>query len=180
MSKKAEFKQLVEQHKDRVYSYAVYMLQNWADAEEVSQTVFLRLWENWDRIETIKMKAWIMQVAHNSCIDSLRKRKIATTRLVQLDPHELGLLPGDIDGEGNPAMEHEVLERKTTVLAAMNSLPDRTRGMLLLHYFQGMSYESIGELMDATLSSVKVTIHRGKKKLKDILLERSPEVVESI
>lgn len=180
MSKKADFKQLVEQHKDRVYSYAVYMLQNWADAEEVTQTVFLRLWENWERIETMKMKAWIMQVAHNGCIDNLRKRKITVARLVQLEPHELALLPGETDGGGNPAVEHEVCEQRTMVLSAMNALPDRTRGMLLLHYFQGMSYESIGELMDATLSSVKVTIHRGKKKLKEILLERSPEVVESL
>jgi RNA polymerase sigma-70 factor (ECF subfamily) len=180
MNKTADFKQLVEQHKDRVYSYAVYMLQNWADAEEVTQTVFLRLWENWERIETMKMKAWIMQVAHNSCIDNLRKRKIAATRLLQLEPHELALLPGETGGGGNPAVEHEQREQKSMVLSAMNALPDRTRGMLLLHYFQGMSYESIGELMDATLSSVKVTIHRGKKKLKEILLERSPEVVESL
>jgi RNA polymerase sigma-70 factor (ECF subfamily) len=178
MNKKAEFKKLVEQHKDRVYSYAAYMLRNWADAEEVTQTVFLRLWENWERIEKVKLKAWTMRVAHNSCIDHLRKRKVSATRVVQLASDELALLPGGNADRGNPAMEHEQNELRILVLSAMNTLPERTRGMLLLHYFQGMPYEAVGDVMDATLSSVKVTIHRGKKKLREIILERSPEVVE--
>ncbi len=180
MRQQAEFKKLVEQHKDRVYSYAAYMLQNWADAEEVTQTVFLRLWENWERIEKVKMEAWIMQVAHNSCIDELRKRKTSTARYVRLEPHEIALLPGANDNQESPASRYEQNEQRIMVLSAMNALPERTRSMLFLHYFQGMPYESIGESMDTTLSSVKVTIHRGKKRLKEILLERSPEVVESL
>jgi RNA polymerase sigma-70 factor (ECF subfamily) len=126
------------------------------------------------------MKAWIMQVAHNGCIDTLRKRKTSTARIVQLEPYELALLPGNDDEAGDPAALHERNEMKVTVLSALGALPERTKSMLLLHYFHGMSYESIGESLDATLSSVKVTIHRGKKKLKQVLLERSPEVVESL
>jgi RNA polymerase sigma-70 factor (ECF subfamily) len=180
MNKRADFKELVEQHKDRVYSYALYMVQNRSDAEEVTQTVFLRLWENWERIEKAQMKAWIMQVAQNGCIDILRKRKSGAARVVQLEPYELALLPGKNGEAANPAVLQEQNEMKTVVLSALNALPERTKSMLLLYYFHGMSYESIGESLQATLSSVKVTIHRGKKKLKEIILEKSPEVVESL
>jgi DNA-directed RNA polymerase specialized sigma24 family protein len=54
-------------------------------------------------------------------------------------------------------------------------LPKKTQSMLLMHYFQGLKYDDIGEVLDTKVSTVKVAIHRGRKMLKQLLAEAFPE-----
>jgi DNA-directed RNA polymerase specialized sigma24 family protein len=48
---------------------------------------------------------------------------------------------------------------------------------MLLHYFEGLKYEEIGEILNANINTVKVTVHRGRKMLKDIIVQRYPEIL---
>jgi len=180
MSKAAEFRQQLDRNKDHVYGYAVYLLRDREDAEEVTQHVFVRLWQNWERIDKAKVKAWIMKVAHNQCIDYARKRRISKDLVITMGPNELSTFASNPSDSTDPELRYELTQTRNAVLSALNRLPDQARSMILLHYYQGLSYETIGQILNVTLSKVKVTIHRGKKRMKDILLERSPEVVESL
>ena len=78
----------------------------------------------------------------------------------------------------NPESYYEYSETQKLLLHALETLPEKTRSMLLLHYFQGFKYEMIGEILNTSVNTVKVAIHRGKKILKEMLEEQFPERVE--
>lgn len=68
------FRKICERHRDRIFTFACYYLGNREDAEDVTQEVLLRLWENWRSIEPEGLPAWITRVARNACLDALRRR----------------------------------------------------------------------------------------------------------
>jgi len=184
--KRTEFQNLLNSQKDRVFGHAVYFLRNREDAEDVTQEVFVKLWNHWDSIDTGKAEAWLMAVTHRQCIDAYRRRARARAR-------------GEADGCGernpgagngvreaappvwpDPLTDFELNETQATLLEAMNGLPAATRGMMLMHYFEDMTLERIGEVLGMTPNAVKVAIHRGRRNLGEILRMKYPEWLEEI
>ena len=173
MMKMGVFQNLLMEHKDRIYSYALYFLRDRDDAEDVTQDVFIKLWEHKDRIDKQRMVAWMMRVTHNRCIDIIRQRK-GNQRLNGTDGYLERTVADDHPG-AHPETVFEASETQRMLLTAMDTLPERTKSMLLLHYFQGMKYEEIGEILDARVSTVKVAVHRGRKALKEVLSDQFSE-----
>jgi RNA polymerase sigma factor (sigma-70 family) len=172
------FHSVLQKHRDRVFSHACYFLRNREDAEDVTQEVFIRLWTHWQRVDPEKVDVWIMKVAHNLCIDCCRRRaRMRREETPILDaPDSLGVRTRDNDCDPERALDRsEVTE---SLLKAMAELPDETRGLLLLNYFQGLSHEEIGNVLGMSPNAVKVAIHRGRKKLKEVLMRKHPEWVE--
>jgi RNA polymerase sigma-70 factor (ECF subfamily) len=168
----AQFQNTLAMHKDRVFRYVFYFVKNREDAEDVTQDVFCRLWINRDSIQKDKTGTWLMRVAHNVSLDCVRKkdRKIASLD----DPaYRKVQVPSVSGSEGNPEKHLERNENQSAVLSALDKLPDRTRCMLLLHYFEEMTYEEIGTIMDATVTAVKVNVHRGRKQMKSLMQNMS-------
>ena len=172
--KKRAFQKIVRDHKDRVFGYAFYLLKQREDAEDVAQEVFLKLWKNIPNIETTKMKAWIMRVTHNAAIDLLRKKSSKNHREYN-DSMKIDSSVVQEMGTGSPESAYELDEKHRALMSAMESLPVRVRSMLLLHYFDGLKYEEIADILDLKLSAVKVAVHRGRKSLRSILKNVYPE-----
>jgi len=173
--KKNEFKKILHTNKNRVFSYAFYLLRNREDAEDITQEVFIRLWKNWDSIDRKKVVGWMMRVTHNCCIDLMRQKKASANQLRSAGrvDSESALLKSDTNTD--PELQYEFTETQRVLLSAMEALPERTKSMLLLHYFQGLKYEAIGEILNTKVSTVKVAVHRGKKVLRQVLAEQFPE-----
>lgn len=167
------FKRFLGEHESRVFGYAFYFLHNREDAEDVTQEVFLRLWRYWDRVDRDRMAAWVMRVTHNCCIDWIRSKK--TSVLQQRSRVDVDALVSNADGDSDPESQYVLTEEQKVLLDAMETLPEKTKSMLLLHYFQGLKYEEIGEILDTKVSTVKVAVHRGRKVLRDVLREQFPE-----
>lgn len=163
----------MREHKDRVYSYAFYFLRDRDDAEDVTQDVFIRLWEHRDSIDKQRLVAWMMRVTHNRCIDVIRQKK--GNRRLSGPEGFLERSIADDDPGAHPESRLEASETQRMLLSAMDELPERTKSMLLLHYFQGLKYEEIGEILNAKLSTVKVAVYRGRKALKEVLSDRFSE-----
>jgi len=83
------------------------------------------------------------------------------------------------DANTDPELQYAFTETQRLLLSAMEALPERTRSILLLHYFQGLKYKVIGEILSAKVSTVKVAVHRGKKVLRQVLAEEFPERMET-
>lgn len=164
------YQKVLRNQKNRIFSYALYFLRHREDAEDVTQEVFIRLWQNWNDIDRKRMEAWMMRVAHNLCVDQVRKRRNYAVRM------EAAQRPGS-DIESNPELSVELSELQRALMSAMQSLPERTKSMLLLHYFQGLKYEEIGQILDTNVTAVKVAVHRGRKALKQILADQFPEKI---
>ena len=63
------------------------------------------------------------------------------------------------------------------MISTLSTLPEITQSILLMHYFQGMKYETIANILDINTNAVKVAAHRGKKALKLTITEQYPEII---
>lgn len=131
-----------------VYRLAMVYLSNRADAEDVTQEVFLRLLCRAPDFEGGEhQKRWLLRVAANLCRDHLRG--FWHSRAVPLD-------------ETIPAVTPEEQEALGAVLA----LPDKYRLPIHLHYYEGYSVAEIGEILKLGESAVKMRLKRGREILK--------------
>jgi len=173
--KKRNFQNFLREHQNRVFSYALYMLRRKEDAEDVTQEVFVKVWRHWDNIDETKREAWIMRVAHNYCIDLLRKKTGNRKYWSSIDENEYQLNRNP-ETWHMPDTQFAQDDKQQTLLSAISALPDKTQSMMLLHYYQGYKFHEIGEIMELSLSAVKTALHRGRKQLGETLKKQHPEL----
>ncbi len=156
----------MKQNRDRIFGYAFYFLRNTEDAEDVAQDVFAKLWRHWSRINENGRVPFAMRIAHNECIDVTRRRKTSGVNERCSQWLDLDSIPAARSPGVDPEMHMEFTETQRALLSALEKLPERTKGMLLMHYFQGLKLETIGEILGVKTGTVKVTIHRGRALLR--------------
>jgi RNA polymerase sigma-70 factor (ECF subfamily) len=176
--KKSSFENILYEYKDRVFSYSFYVLGNREDAEDVTQEVFVRLWENLEEIDSYRCGAWIMRVAHNLCVDRAREYNKTVHRHIDLDGIKAKETMNKSDSRTDPGSGLEFRETQRALLRALKDLPAKTRSLLVLHYYHGMKYKVIGEMLNSSTNAIKVEVHRGRRRLKEILVNEYPEEVE--
>ena len=142
--------ELFHRYRDDVYRLAVSYTRSPQEAEDVCQTVFLKLLEA--EVSPGKEKAWLMQVTANECRSLLRSHWWKRTA-----PLEAGL--------GVAAPEQE------SVLGAVMALPPKYRVVVYLHYYAGYTTGEIGQLLRISQSAVTTRLGRARNMLKDLLRE---------
>ncbi len=158
---RALYQQAIDQHRHRVLSFARYSLRVREDAEDVTQEVFIKLWQHWQKIDHEKLGAWLMRVAHNSVIDHVRKQRPQQTNLDQYAEVE------DQVGEESDAAQLDQQHFKSQLQTAIKSLEDPFRSIVIMRDIQGMSYEDIQGSLELSASQVKVYLHRARRKLRE-------------
>ncbi|MBV9325056.1 MAG: sigma-70 family RNA polymerase sigma factor [Chloroflexi bacterium] len=164
---------LVQSQQTYVYSIAMSLMHNPADAADMTQEAFIRLLRSLGtyRAET-KFTTWLYRLVTNICLDGLRRRgrpvesldEPASTHAGE-DAQATGERLADSDRWTQPEQEIALRESATEVRAALNELPAAQRLALTLHYFEDMRYEDIAETMHLPLNTVKSHIRRGKERL---------------
>ena len=143
---------LFQRYKDPVYRLALSMTGSPADAEDVCQTVFLKLLEKRPALDPEKERTWLLQVTANECRSLWRRlRRRPTVPLEAAE--ELAAPPVD-------SLLHRIME-----------LPRGDQAVLYLHYYEGFSTQEVGEMLRISQSAVTTRLLRARKKLKDILEE---------
>ncbi len=163
----AEFEEAVEAHKNRVFSLAYYILGRHADAEEILQEVLLRLWRHRRKVEAPRLGAWLARVTRNACYDRLRRRSSAgrdAIRAVETAQLERAAAPQP-DPEAR-ATTAEMLDRVRDEIAG---LPEPFKSVLILREIQELKYREISEILDLPLNTVRVYLHRGRRRLRERL-----------
>lgn len=142
---------------EALYGVAFYILENEADAEDAVQELYLKLWKNRDALDGIRSpKAYAMTLLRNLCLDRIRQaRKLSVTEV----PESLG---GSFDPEA--AMDDR--ERLEKVLAAVKSLPDRQREILVMRTVEGLSYDEIAQRTGMSYLSLRVLLSRLRQTLR--------------
>lgn len=162
------FARIVEIYGRRILSYCHRMCG--AGAEDLAQEIFVKLHLGLGHFEPGRALApFLFRIAHNHCLDALRKRRVPT---VPLDPMGDATDPGSRIPDPGPAPDD--LARRAEVARAvgraMGSLPPAYRSVLVLRHVEGLSYEEICEALGLPMATVKIRIHRGREKLQQILL----------
>ncbi|MFH1197980.1 MAG: RNA polymerase sigma factor [bacterium] len=168
---------LFQQYKNRIYSYSLLMLKNRMDAEDVTQDVLIKIWNNLNSFKIAAAKTWIMKTTHNQCIDYLRKRSKESQRDLSFDEELFTATENEIYLL-NPMYKTHVIMMADKVKEAIQKLPENLRSIFILFELHGMKYKEISKSLDIPMNSVKVYLLRARKRLQEELKNyKSQEVL---
>jgi RNA polymerase sigma-70 factor (ECF subfamily) len=150
----------------KLQAYAFSVLQNEAQAEEVVQTVFCRIWEKrrqW-QVHT-SMKAYLYGSVYHQCMDGLRRAK-------QVRKYQRHVLQSSIEGQAATASgKAELKELEAKLQYALLQLPDQCRAIFQLSRFGGLKYREIAEQLDLSVKTVEANVSKALKHLRDQLTD---------
>ena len=158
---RAAFDRLSRRHLDRAYGVALRMTGSRADAQDVVQDVFLRLWQRPDawRPGQAQFSTWLYRVVVNRCLD-LKRRPRGT----DLDSVEE---PQDPDANAEDSLLDA--ERSRALDSAVNQLPERQKAAIVLTYTAGLRNAEAASAMDISVKAFEALLVRAKRELRDFL-----------
>ena len=161
---------LIQQYKNKIYTYSLYMLKNRMDADDVTQEVMIRIWQNIDKFNMLAAKTWIIKTTNNLCIDCLRRRTVAVNREFEIDEFFEDTYSKNHNSE-NPYLITHFKMIALKVKEAIQRLPENLRSVFVLYEIEEMKYKEISMALDLPINSVKVYLLRARKKLQKELRE---------
>src|SRR5205814_4861658 len=171
MADQAAFAEQAMEHMASLYTAALRMTRNPADAEDLVQETYLKAYRAFHTFqEGTNLKAWLYKILTNTFINSYRSRKRRPEQTEIDDVEDLYLyrrLGGLEAAAAGRSAEEEVLEHFTDseVKEAIESLPEQFRMAVLLGDVEGFSYKEIAEILDIPIGTVMSRLHRGRKAL---------------
>ncbi len=162
------FKLIVETKKDLVYNTALGLLQSAEDAEDITQEVFIKVYESVHQFKgESAFSTWLYKIAVTKSLELIRSRKrkkrFAFITNILGENNELRHDPPEFH---HPGIQLDNRERAATLFKAISKLPDNQRVAFTLHKLEGISYMEISEVMKLSVSAVESLIHRAKSNLK--------------
>lgn len=170
----AAFEKLVDRFQDRLVGFFFHMLRDRVVAEDLAQETFLRVYRSRERYEPkARFSTWLFRIAHNLASNqkrgSARRREIPLTSDSQANEFGTGgRIPADKSAL-MPTRQLDSSEVREVVKDALDSLGDRQRTAVLLHKFEGMSYQDIGDVLGLGTVAVKSLLSRARGKLREAL-----------
>ena len=169
MADQANFERDAMQYAGQLYSAALRMTRNPADAEDVVQETYLKAYRAYATFkEGTNLKAWLYRILTNTYINRYRKkqRRPSEVELGELQDLYLYRRLGEVSGASQSA-EEEALDQfvDADVKQALESLPEHFRMPVLLADVDGFSYKEIAEIIDVPIGTVMSRLHRGRKAL---------------
>jgi RNA polymerase sigma-70 factor, ECF subfamily len=161
------FETLVTRHQHSVVGTAAKMLGGTADAEDIGQQVFMRVWKHAARYQpSAKFTTWLMTITRNLVFNELRRRR--RSQQVSMDADEGDTIRHQFVDEQAAAPSEEMLDSELheAIDAAIASLPEAQRLAIVLRRYEGMPYEEIAEVLKTSVPAVKSILFRARAELK--------------
>lgn len=163
------FDELVVRHQGKVYAIAYRMTRNREDSLDIAQEVFVRAHRGIAKWKPIKgFQHWLYRIATNLTIDVIRKRK--RRRAVIVEGEDFSMDRGSVAPATvrDPVRSLELEDIGTRLRAALDTLPDRQRAVMLLRYYEDLSIKEIASTLGCTEGTVKTHLFRGTGKLRSL------------
>jgi len=164
--RRAVLEGLMTRYRQKVMNLAVSIVRNQALAEDLSQTVFVKVWQALPKFDgRASISTWLYTITRNTCLTAVRSER----RLVSLehfgevadddgDPNLFGAAMADQENADQPSAEYDVAK-------LLDQLPEHYRRVVVLFYLEDRSCEEVGELLSMPTGTVKALLHRGRKRL---------------
>lgn len=170
VSKTEALSELYDRYSRLVYSLAVFIVGDAASAEEITQDVFVRVWEKADtyQAEQAKVSTWLTSITRNRSIDMIRRRQVRPEgHKVGWDETWVEALPAT----NLPDPEEEAVRsiESDRIKAAIARLPPDQMRVLSMAYFGGYSQSEIAAMLGEPLGTVKTRIRAAMQKLRALL-----------
>lgn len=149
-----------------LFSVAVRILGDAADAEEIIQDVFVQIWEKAGTFDAALGSAfhWILSITRHRCIDRLRSRARRSRLVEEFQSNMVTGQPANVENTSSLDSDDTGVLR-----AALNNLPEEQRQAIELAFFGGKTHQEIAEVLNQPLGTIKARIRRGMLKLRDTL-----------
>ncbi len=156
---------LLQRHQDVIVRVCTRLLQSRADAQDAAQEIALKLFRALSSFQPeARFSTWLYRISINHCLNVLRSRKRKRWLALFGDDRQ-GKAEALVDADGDPLHEIEKQERIRQVRRALAGLPDEQRVAVILHRYEGLSYEEIARATHSSVSAVESRLHRAKKNL---------------
>jgi len=159
------FETLVKRHQNRVYRMACQMLSVEEDAWDVSQEIFIKIYNaRHSYVENAKFTTWLYRIANNAVIDKIRQNQ-RRQKAISMDD-----VLSEPQSEEKSSYQWMALEQvKGKMSHALRELTERQRGMVILKYYEGCSVKEIAEVFDCATGTVKATLFQAVQRLREHL-----------
>lgn len=164
------FRELSDRHLARIFGFACRLLGNDADADDVTQEVFLRLWRHasrWRPDGAARLTTWLHRVTLNACHD----------RRARPRDQPLDTVPEPTDPCPPASVRVHERELASHVNDALATLPERQRTAIALCHYQGLGNIEAAEVMDISVEALESLLGRGRRTLRARLSALAPELL---
>ena len=163
---------LIEKYKRMVYRLAMQITKNHADAEDVMQETFLKVYRS---IRTFRKDAafetWVYRITVNEALNFVKRRERRQERTIETTP-EAEFEPDAqyrADHASDPHAHAEKAELRRYVTEAVNSLSLKHRTVVILHEFEGLTHAEIASILNCSEGTIRSRLHYARKKLRTLL-----------
>ncbi len=161
--KEAVFTELLKRHQQKVYYQIKRMVNEHADADDIAQLVWLKVW---NKLEGFKMESefstWVFRIAYNETLNFLQKQKRDSQHLLSSEHYDYENANVGFDDPKSSQIQI-ALER------AIQQVPEKQRIVFMLRYFEELPYDKIAAITGTTVGGAKANFHQALKKMQEIL-----------
>jgi len=152
-----EYNQAVKEYTRSIFRFLYKSLKDPEAVNDLVQDCYLKLWQNRDKVNPLKIKSWLFSVAYHAMLDYLN----GCARKVQLDEQT----------QTPPVFQSTHFDTQAVLERALSELPPVQKSILLLRDLEGYDYQEIGEVLALNESQVKVYLFRARQKVKNYIKE---------
>jgi RNA polymerase sigma-70 factor (ECF subfamily) len=161
--KEEAFTQLLKRHRERVFFQIKKMVLEHADADDIAQAVWIKVWNKLDGFkQESAFSTWLFKVAYNETLNFIAQKKSLKTHSTQNELNHSLEHPSSQDAFKETAIQIK-LER------AIAELPEKQRFVFMLRYYEAFDYEKIASITGTTVGGAKANYHQAVKKMTSIL-----------
>jgi RNA polymerase sigma-70 factor (ECF subfamily) len=163
VQKELHFTELVKKHQQKLYYQIKRMVIEHADADDIAQIVWIKVWEKLDgfKMES-EFSTWLFRIGYNETINFLTKKKkqaiVHPMDETEQSSHEASETTGPASSQIQIKLDQAILQ-----------LPEKQRFVFMLRYFEEMPYEKIAQITETTIGGAKANYHQAIKKMQDLL-----------
>lgn len=161
------FTLLVQRHQRRVFNLVFRMLQQYEEANEITQETFIAAWQGLPSFRgDAQFSTWLYRIAYNCCLKQLDQRKRDNALQVAMQAEQI---LENADNETRADNELETHARQAMVHEQISNLPAKYRIVLVLRHLQEMTYEEMAEILTMPVGTIKTHLFRARNLLKERL-----------
>ena len=162
------FTKVVDEYQRRVYGFVRRMVPTGEDAEDITQEVFIRAFQNYERFDSrASVRTWLFRIAYNLCVDRSRKAGRSIQQVSLQMSGEIEEQYDVPDERWQPDVILESDELRGRVEFAINQMSEKLRSVLLLHDKEDLSYEEIATTLEIPIGTVKSRLFLARTQLQN-------------
>lgn len=154
-----EFNKAVIPLKDSVFRYALAILGNEMDAEDMVQDAYSKLWTMRQELDKLdNLEAYVLRMVRNLCIDKLRKERLHEDKLEEAFANSSDISPGQ---------REDLKDMEAIVKKLIRQLPEKSRTVIHLRDVEGYEMEEIAAIVGDDVANLRVTLSRARKSIRE-------------